>query len=57
MNPVAGFLWFIAIAGVLFAIWVWADGNLGYWAIPIVLAVTLIPAIVTKSLKTKRDRN
>jgi len=56
-NPVAGLLWFIVISGVLFLIWALNNGNLGYWAIPIVLIVTLIPAIVTRLLKTKRDPN
>jgi hypothetical protein len=44
-NPVAGFLWFVAMTGALFTIWAWNVGNLGYWAIPIVLAVALIPTI------------
>jgi hypothetical protein len=56
-NPLFGFLWFIAILAVLYAIWVWNDGNLGYWGIAIALAVASMPTLVSWLLKTTRDPN
>jgi hypothetical protein len=53
-GPLLGIFWFIAISGVLYAIWVWNDGKLGYWGIPTALAVASIPSLVAWALKKLR---
>jgi hypothetical protein len=55
-NPLVGLLWFIVIVGVLYAIFAWTDGHLGYWGFPIALAVASIPTLVHWLLKRRRDR-
>jgi hypothetical protein len=56
-NPLFGFLWFIAISAVLYAVWALNDGKLGSWAFVIALAVASIPMLVSWLLKAKRDPN
>jgi hypothetical protein len=53
-NPLYGFLPFVAVVVALYIIWSWNEGHLGYWAWPVALGISSIPALIAWLLKKRR---
>jgi hypothetical protein len=53
-NPLYGFLQFVAVAAALYVIWFWTEGHLGYWAWPVALGISSIPALIAWLRKKQR---
>ncbi len=46
---------FFALSGVLFAVWWWNDGDLGYWGFPVAFGIASIPLAISWVFKKPTD--
>jgi hypothetical protein len=54
-RPIIGVFQFVVILGVLYAIWAWNDGHLGYWGLPVALGIASVPSVAVWFFRRGRN--
>jgi hypothetical protein len=54
-RPIIGLLQFVVILGVLYAIWAWNDGRMGYWGFPVAFGIASVPSVAAWLFRRGRD--